>query len=316
MIAITLALELLLMTLSGVFIQKTKLVGENFSKELTSLIMNFLFPLMVFNSIANSTPFSKDALTSCLSSFLLGFVVMFISLGIGQLLYLAGHKDGMARIMRYAATFTHFTFMGMPVIDTLFGEIGTLYYMFFMVPVRIFYYSLSEPLMTPAELKEKKSIGQAIKSTVTNPCLIAVAIGLVFWIGGWHLPTVLNYVVSQCGSICSPMGLILCGMVLGKYDFKKLISVRYIKAPLVRLIAMPIIFFLLTRLLLLLNIDPMICNMIVVYAALPTASLLPAYAIQYDPDPENQFSAAGACVISTLFSTLTVPVWYLILQNL
>ena len=62
--------------------------------------------------------------------------------------------------------------------------------------------------------------------------------------------------------------------------------------------------------------DPIIADMIVIYAALPTASLLPAYALQYDPDPENQFTAAGTCVISTLFSTVSIPLWHLLLQAL
>ena len=88
------------------------------------------------------------------------------------------------------------------------------------------------------------------------------------------------------------------------------------KAPILRLVVMPAIFLGLTRLLLLTPLDPIIANMIVIYAALPTASLLPAYALQYDPDPENQFTAAGTCVISTLFSTVTIPLWYLLIQAL
>lgn len=79
---------------------------------------------------------------------------------------------------------------------------------------------------------------------------------------------------------------------------------------------MPAIFFGLTRLLALTKIDPIIGDMIVIYSALPTASLLPAYTLQYDPDPENQFTAAGACVISTLFSTVTIPLWHTLLQVL
>ena len=316
MIAITLALELLLMTLLGVFIQKMKFVGPNFADELTSMIMKVLFPMLVFYSIKSAPSFTAETLTTCLLVMVIGTAVMFISLGIGQIFYLRSGKDGMGRILRYAVTFTHFTFMGMPVIDVLFGSMGTLYYVFFMVPVRIFYYALPQPLMTPPELKTKRSLGATIKGVALNPSLIAVALGLVFWITGWQLPTVIDYVVKQCYSICSPLGLILCGLILGKYDFKRLISVRYIKAPILRLIVMPAIFLGLTRLLLLTSIDPIIPNMIVIYAALPTASLLPAYALQYDPDPENQFTAAGTCVISTLFSTVTIPLWHLLLQAL
>lgn len=231
MTASTLAFELLLMTLLGVFIQKMKIVGPQFADQLTAMIMKVLFPMLVFCSIKNAPGFTTETLTTCLLVMLIGAVVMFISLGIGQIFYIRNKKDGLGRILRYAITFTHFTFMGMPVIDALFGSMGTLYYVFFMIPVRIMYYALPETLMTPPERKVKRSLFATIRNIVLNPPLIAVALGLVFWITDWKLPTVIEYVVNECYMICSPLGLILCGLILGKYDFKRLINVRYIKAP-------------------------------------------------------------------------------------
>ena len=79
---------------------------------------------------------------------------------------------------------------------------------------------------------------------------------------------------------------------------------------------MPALFYALTRPLLPAGVDHMICDMVVVYSALPAATLLPAYAIQYDPDERNQFEAAGICVVSTLLSTLTIPLWFYFLHQL
>jgi predicted permease len=61
------------------------------------------------------------------------------------------------------------------------------------------------------------------------------------------------------------------------------------------------------------GVDSLLCNMFVVYGALPTASLLPVYAVKYDPDPENQLHAAGVSMISVFLSAITVPIWYLLL---
>ena len=164
----------------------------------------------------------------------------------------------------------------------------------------------------PGSAKEKKSIWKQVRSAVLNPCLIAVALGLVFWIGNWQLPEVLNYCVKCMSSICSPLALLLCGLIIADYDFKSLLRLKYLWTPLLRTVAMPALFYALFRPLLAVGLEKIIFQMVVVYCALPTSSLLPAYAVQYDPDPENQLNAAAASVWSVLLSAVTIPIWFLI----
>ena len=317
MIAVTLAARLLLLTAVGIFAQKSHIVGERFSADLTAFLMKIIIPVMIFHSIRSGPAFTGPALRNCLWATVCGGVTMALSLGIGQLLYLRSGRTGMGRILRYSAVFTHYSFMGIPVMDTLFGQMGTLYYVFFMIPVRILYYALSEPLMTPAECRKGgRSAGQMLRGTLLNPALVAVMLGFVFWFTGWKIPGVLDYCVSQISSLCSPLGLMLCGLILGRYEFRGLLSPRCLAAPVLRLAVMPALFLVITRGLVLAGVERLVCDMMLIYAALPVASLLPVYAKQYDPDPDNQFAAAGTCVVSTLLSSVTVPLWYMLVQTL
>ena len=312
MIAATLAIELLLMTCIGIFTAKMKIVTANFSGQLTNFLMKIALPCLIYISIT-SNEFSLDALRNCFVALVMGAVVILLSLLIGHIFYLISVKSGFGRVMRYAMTFTHFSFMGIPIVDALFGATGNLYYVMFLVPVRIFYYVLTPQLFGVPDSDKKKSIGQTLK-TIFNPCLCAVVVGLVFWICGWQLPTIIQYCVKSLNSICSPLALLLCGMVIGEYDFKKLLHLEYLVLPLLRTVAMPALLFGVSRLLLLAGVDELLCNMLVVYGALPTSSLLPVYAMKYDPDPENHLRAAGVSMISVLISAFTSPVWYLLLQ--
>ncbi|MDD2956780.1 MAG: hypothetical protein PHD67_10805, partial [Oscillospiraceae bacterium] len=88
-----------------------------------------------------------------------------------------------------------------------------------------------------------------------------------------------------------------------------LLRPRYLRLPLIRNLAMPAVFFFLTRLL---PLDPTLSNIVVIYAALPVASLLAAFTIRYDPD--SQFESAGSVLISTLLSAVTIPLWVHILS--
>ena len=303
MIAITLAIELLLMNGIGIFIRRSGMVNKDFSSRLTNIVLNICVPCLIFHSINNTAEFSMEALRNCI-----------VILILGQIIYLKMGKSGAARNIRYGLTFCHFSFMGIPVIAELFGDLGIFYYTFFLVPVRIGYYSLSEPLMTPPGAEGTKTTpGMVVKKALLSPQLIAVIVGLVFWVGGWKLPAAIQYCVKSLSSICSPLALLLCGMVVAEYDFKALVNLKYLRLPILRTVVMPAVFFLLSRLLLMMGVEDLLCQILVVYTALPVASLLPVYSIKYDPDPDNHLDAAGACIISVLLSAVTIPIWYVLL---
>jgi len=315
MVAVTLAIELLLMNCIGIFIRKSGVANKDFSSRLTNLILKFCIPCLVFHSVSNAAAFSLDLLANCALVVILAAGAVLVSFVAGQVFYLLNRGSGSGRVFRYGLTFCHFSFMGIPVMEALFGQMGTFYYVsFFLLPVRIAYYAFSESLMTPKGTQTgKRSPGKLLKDIFLNPCMIALVLALIFWVGGWHLPTALNYCVKSMSSISSPLALLLCGMVLGEYNFKQLVRIKYLLLPLLRTILMPALFFGISRLLLLLGVEKLLCDILVIYAALPVASLLPIYAIRYDPEEENQLNAAAASILSVLISAVTIPVWYLLL---
>ena len=315
MVAVTLAIELLLMNCIGIFIRKAGFVNKDFTSRLTNLILKFCIPCLIFTSVSNAVEFSLDMLANCALVILLAAGAVVLSFAIGQVFFRLNRGSGAGRITRYGLTFCHFSFMGIPVMEALFGTMGTFYYAsFFLLPVRIAYYAFSEVLMTPPELRGKKrSMGKLLKDIALNPCLIALLLALIFWVGGWQLPTALNYFVKSMSSLSSPLALLLCGMVLGEYNFRQLVRGKYLFLPLLRTLLVPAVFFGVSRLLLLLGVEPLLCSILVIYAALPTSSLLPIYAVRYDPDPDNQLNAAAASMLSVLISVITIPIWYALL---
>lgn len=312
MIAITLSCELLLMTIIGFFTQKIKLVNKDFDTQLTRFLLNIAFPCLIFNSII-AEEFSPETLKNCAIMLVCSVAVCLIQLGLGQLYYIATGKSGSGRITRYGMVFVHYSFMGIPVIQGLFGTRGTLYYAIFLIPVRILYYTFTKSLLTPKGTDLKKPTTKEKIKNLFSPCLVAVIIGLIFWILGWKLPTVINYCVTGLSGICSPLGLILCGLTLGKYNIKKLFNIRYLKLPVIRTIILPAIFFGLTRIMILVGIEPMVANIVAIYTALPVASLTAAFTVLYDPDPDIQFEAAGSVLFATIMSIITLPLWYMLM---
>ena len=304
MTAAMLAIQLVLMVGIGLFVIKRRIVSESFEKQLTSLILNILLPCMIVKSMMGI--FSWEQLRHCGQLLIIAVVVWAITFGLGQTIYHLMGKTVSARIMRFGMMYTNFTFVGIPVIEGLYGDLGVFYFVVFLVPYRIIYYSSAEPLLSPpGTIRTRRTLKEKICGWFSAP-VIAVIVGLFLYLTQLQLPSPVIGAITSLGNCASPLGMLLCGMSLGKYPFRRLLRPRYFYFPLVRNLLIPALFFVLA---LLVGLEKELAQIVVMFAALPVASLLAAFMIQYDPNEEAQFEAAAAVLLTTIFSAVTIPLW-------
>lgn len=311
MSAVNLSIELTLMVALGIFVGRSGIVQAGFSKQLTSLVMKVLLPCMIVKSMMGS--FSWEVIRNCVHLVVLALVVLALTAGLGQIAYRITGRSTTGRILRFSIMFTNFTFVGIPVLQALYGDTSVFYFVVFLIPYRMVYYSSSEFLLSPPGHKPKaRSLGEKIKGWLSPP-LVAVFVGLFFYLTQIKLPAPISGVVSSLGSCASPMGMLLCGLSLSQYPFRKLFQPRFLLYPLIRNLVLPALFLVLV---LAIGLERELAQVIVIFGALPTASLLAAYTIQYDPSPEAQFEAAAAVLFSVIFAALTLPMWAWLLNLL
>ena len=102
-------------------------------------------------------------------------------------------------------------------------------------------------------------------------------------------------------------GLVLMvALSLGKYPIRRLLKPRYFWVPLVRNLLLPALVLGLS---LLVGLEKELTQVVVMFVALPVASLIAAFTIQYDSNEETQFEAAAAVLLSTIFAAVTIPLW-------
>lgn len=309
MTAAKLAIQLILMVGIGFLAVRTHIVGENFEKQLTSLIMKILLPCMIIKSMMGA--FSWEELKHCGQLVLVAIVLWAVTFGLGQLVFYLMGKTPSARIMRFSMMYTNFTFVGIPVIEALYGSTGVFYFVVFLVPYRMVYYSSAEPLLSPpGSVRVERTLKDKLKGWFSAP-VVAVFIGLILYLTQLQLPAPITGTINSLGACASPLGMLLCGMSLGKYPFRRLLRPRYLWLPLVRNLLMPAVALGLS---LLVGLEQELVQVVVMFAALPVASLIAAYTIQYDPDEEVQFEAAAAVLLSTAFAAFTIPLWANVLE--
>ena len=304
MTAANLAIQLVLLVGIGFLTVRFRIVGENFEKQLTSLILDILMPCMIIKSMMGT--FSWEQLKNCGRLLVIAVVIWAITFGIGHLVYRLTGKSASGRIMRFSIMYTNFTFVGIPVMEALYGDVDVFYFVVFLVPYRIIYYSSAEPFLSPpGAARTERTLKEKLRGWFSAPVL-AVFVGMMLYLTQIHLPGPVSDVINSLGACASPLGMLLCGMSLGKYPIRRLLRPGYLWFPLVRNLLIPALFLGLS---LLIGLEKELAQVVIMFAALPVASLLAAFMIQYDPDKEAQFEAAAAVLLSTIFAAVTIPLW-------
>jgi len=132
--------------------------------------------------------FSWDELKHCGQLVVVSIALWAITFGLAQLVYRLMGKTPSARIMRFSMTYTNFTFVGIPVIESLYGSTGVFYFVVFVVPYRMVYYSSAEPLLTPPGLaRKKRTLKDKLKGWFSVP-VVAVFVGLILYLTQLQLP--------------------------------------------------------------------------------------------------------------------------------
>lgn len=240
----------------------------------------------------------------------IALILWAITFALGQIAFRLLGRGASARIARFSMLYTNFTFVGIPVVEALYGDTGVFYFVVFLVPYRMIYYSSAEPLLSPTGVEhQERTLPEKLKGWFSPP-VVAVFAGLLLYITQWKLPAPVAGVINSLGSCASPLGMVLCGISLGKYDFKALLRPRYLWTPLVRTLALPALTL---GLCLLAGLEGELARVVVIFTALPVASLLAAFTIQYDPSRDSQFEAAATVLLSTLLSAFTIPLWSAVL---
>lgn len=282
--------------------KKRRVVDEHFEKSLGNFLVNFALPCMIIRSLRVSFVWERLLLYGAA---LLAAVAMLCFCGaLGQFCFVRMGKTHTGRAFRFGLLITNFTFMGMPLAETLLGQTGLSFFSLFTVPIRVFYYCAAERLLAPR--RTGQALLRVLSQSVLSPPVLGVLTGLLLAVTGTALPGPLEAVLSGLGGICSPLGMILCGMTLTGINPTNLRRPRFLLMPVLRLLVVPAcIAALCWRL----PLAIVIKQAAVLYAALPCAGMMAVYTVRYEPETEAWRDASVYVALTNLLSVLTIPLW-------
>ncbi len=293
---------LLVYLAAGVIARKTGILDDHAKRKVIDLILTIALPCMIFSSF--NKPLTPDVLRQTGFSFVVALAVALISFFAGKLIYNPFPHEKKV-ILQYATLVNNSGFLGLPLVESVLGADGLLLASIFVIPNRIMMWTAGLSLFTTPQPGE--SSWDRWKIILRNPAMVATYLGLLRRIFGIPVPVFLDTAVSKIGAVTSPLSMIVIGTMLVGLEWKTLVEPAILYFSFVRLIALPLIGFVLMKIL---HLDPLLTAVALILTGMPAGSTTPLLAAKYGADEDF----ASRCVIfSTVLSLLTAPLLLLLL---
>ncbi|WP_088138499.1 MULTISPECIES: AEC family transporter [Achromobacter] len=151
----------------------------------------------------------------------------------------------------------------------------------------------------------RHSGGNLLRELARNPLVISTLAGLACNLAGVHLPGPLDTVLARLGAAALALGIICVGASLA-WEGGKGHGALIAWMLAVKLVALPAVALLVAHLL---ALPPLESRMLLLFAALPTASAAYVLAMRMGGDGRM---VAVLISLGTLLSALTIPLWLML----
>lgn len=288
----------------GFFAVKAKALKPEARQHFSSLLVSIVVPCMIVNSYI--TEFDAEVFHGIVLAFIHSFILIMIGLVIAVLAARRMGKDN-AAIFEFAMIFSNAGYMGFPLIQALFGNEGLLYASSYNTVFNILIWTYGY-----ARVSGQTDAKKVVNTIVRAPAMIAVVLGLVIYLLQIPVPELIHQPISQIGGLNTPISMMITGMILAGSDLSKVIRDRAVAAVIsIRLFLIPSVCLLIYGFL---HISfGMASEVVLLLEACPCAAISTVFAVQFHYDEEK---VAGAVILSTLLSILTLPITAYIITTL
>jgi predicted permease len=280
----------------GFILAKLKLISEATNKDLVGLLLKVFMPAALFSAFPAT--FNGNSLGMFTSGLLAGLVVMTAVIVISRIIFnKSWYRGEMRYSSQFAFIFNNATFLGYPIVSQTFGPDGILAYCGFIIIFNIALFSYGVWLF------KRKLSARLVVDVLLDPNIIAVLLGMAFFLIHWQLPAPVTQTVSLVAGATTPLSLICIGYMLSHAKFRKsLRKWRLVATAAIQLIVGPTVTYLLLSWLGFPTEVILVCTLI---QALPTATSLALFAKRYGG---NDIEASELVSISTVLSCVTLPI--------
>lgn len=285
--------------LIGVLINKLEFMHSQTSSDLTNVLLYIVSPCLIINAFEQQ--YSSGRIKQFLLAVVGVFLLYIVEIIIARFIFGRLKNQNLRRITQYGSIYSNAGFMGIPLISSLFGSEGVFFAVVSLAAFNIFSWTQGVSLFKDNNngTVEKTDWRQVI----LNPNIIAIFLGIIFFMFAIKIPSIPNQVIKYVGSINTPLSMIVIGNSLANIKFSRNMLNKEIGLTiLLRNLIFPIIGIVLLKLL---GVNGIAFYTTIVMAACPVAGLVVLFTLQVDGDTAPAISLMS---LSTILSLITIPV--------
>jgi len=284
---------MIIIMLIGLLCAKIKLIDEETNKKLSAFLLLLVNPLVIFVSYQRT--FEMALLKGLFISIGLAVLTFAVNLLVTHTLYFK--KNGkIEAIEKYACVYSNSGFIGIPLIQGVFGSEGVFYLTAFLTVSNLLMWTHGVAVMSGTKDRS------LIKKAVLAPAFLATVIGFITFLLRIEMPRVIMNPIEILGGTNTALAMIIAGVTISKANIGKIIKKAQVyKICLIRLLVIP---FIMIGIFSFFNYSETIIGTIIIAAACPIAANIILFAYRYEKD---SLYASELFVASTILSLATIP---------
>ncbi len=287
---------LFLMILAGVVLKRLGILDAGGKKTLTDLCVDIVIPCNIIKSFL--VEFQPDVLQACGALLVVGFLLQLLCVVFNKFLF-NRYPDQQKKVLQYCTIVSMGGFLGNPVAEGVFGDLGLLYTSMFLIPMRVVMWSAGTSYFVSGGTDKKK----VIKNVLTHPCLVAVYLGVILMITQLPLPGMLTSAIKSIGGCNSALTMFIIGTILADVKLSTIINPTTVAFSFFRLGLLPLIAWGVS---VAFQLDPVARGIAVLMTGMPAGATAAIFAARYNSDAPF---ATRCVVLTTLLSMFTLPIW-------
>lgn len=279
----------------GYFCYRLQYLNNEGAGQLSLILTRIVAPCVIIDSFQRE--FEPALGTALVFSALCAFLAMGLSILIGYFLFRKDGRYANYPDQRMCLVFTNCGFMGLPLLDALYGSYGIFLGSSFIVVNNLLLWSYGV-----SQLSHDIPRAQRIRNVLINPGTVSLVIGLFFFLSPFQLPSVPATAVSFLASLNTPVAMLVIGAFLAQCDLLACFRDKqvYVISAL-RLLVLPLLAM---GIFLLLPLEHTLRNSMLICAAAPVALICSLFGQTYHTD---YLFSTRAVAVSTIFSAVTIP---------
>jgi len=285
----------------GIVCVKTNVLDRRGLLTLSKLVARVCLSCLIFvNMIKAVRENDVSGYLSVLVVAVFFFALLYVlGIVIANICHLEGEKRN---LFRAGTMFSNSAFMGIPIIEAVFGSVGILMVALYTIVGDIILWTWGAGLTLPPDREEKRTLGSIVRK-IMSPCFVALLLGLLVGFSPLNLPKDLIGAISKVGACASPLAMIYIGGILCFVDLKHgLFRKEFILLVIVKMCILPV---LLERLLF--NV-PFVGREVAFFIGLMSAlPMMVTVSLIAESNGSDSTYTAALVILTTALSVFTLP---------